>query len=318
MTDKFPMRHSTGCGDQGHQYSYVLITPARNEAAFLEKTILSVVGQTIRPIKWVIVSDGSTDGTDSIVKRYATEHQWIELLRMPERQERHFAGKVHAFNAGYAKVEGLNYDLIGSLDADISFDSDYFAFLLARLSENPRLGLVGTPFEEGGESYDYRFVSIEHVSGACQLFRRECFEEIGGYVPIQGGGIDHVAVLSARMQGWQTRTFPEKVCHHHRKQGSASNGPLKIKFRVGALDYALGGHPAWELFRVVYQMTKRPFVAGGSMIFAGYFWSMVRRVKRPISPEIVKFRRREQISRLARFLRGSAWRSRETSPQEPT
>jgi hypothetical protein len=85
---------------------------------------------------------------------------------------------------------------------------------------------------------------------------------IGGYVPMQGGGIDHLAVVTARMKGWQTRTFQEKVCHHHRKQGSASHGALKSKFRVGALDYALGGHPVWELFRVAYQMTKRPLIAG--------------------------------------------------------
>src|SRR2546422_4803637 len=98
-------------------YTYVLITPARNEAKFIEQTIKSVVGQTIRPAKWVIVSDGSTDGTDDIVKRYASEYDWIELVRTPERKERHFAGKVQAFNAGYARVKDLKYDIIGSLDA---------------------------------------------------------------------------------------------------------------------------------------------------------------------------------------------------------
>src|SRR3989475_1809964 len=122
------------------RYTYVLITPARNEAKFIELTIKSVVGQTVRPAKWVIVSDGSTDGTDDIVRKYAAEHDWIELVRMPERKERHFAGKVHAFNAGYAKVKNLKYELIGSLDGDISFDQDYFAFLLDRFSEVPRLG----------------------------------------------------------------------------------------------------------------------------------------------------------------------------------
>src|SRR6266446_28275 len=127
--------------------NYVLITPARNEAAFIEQTIESVVAQMARPAKWVIVSDGSTDGTDEIVKRYAS-HEWIELVRMPERRERHFAGKVHAFNAGYARLEGLEYQAIGSLDADISFENTYFEFLLQKLAENPALGLVGTPFKE--------------------------------------------------------------------------------------------------------------------------------------------------------------------------
>jgi biofilm PGA synthesis N-glycosyltransferase PgaC len=106
--------------------SYVLVTPARNEAHFIESTIKSVVAQTIRPLKWVIVSDGSTDGTDEIVSRYAVAHEWIQLLRMPERTERHFAGKVFAFNAGKAQVDDLPYDVIASLDADITFEPDYF------------------------------------------------------------------------------------------------------------------------------------------------------------------------------------------------
>src|SRR6266849_7613100 len=111
---------------------YVLITPARNEAEFIEQTLMSVVAQTVRPAKWVIVSDGSTDGTDEIVSKYAAEHAWIELVRMPERRQRHFAGKVHAFNAGWERVKHLSYAVIGSLDADISFEKDYFEFILTK------------------------------------------------------------------------------------------------------------------------------------------------------------------------------------------
>ena len=180
--------------------SYVLVTPAKNEEDFIELTIKSVIQQTVLPLKWVIVSDGSTDRTDEIVQRYATQYEWIELVRMPERTERHFAGKVGCFNAGYERVRQLNYDIVGSLDADLSFDEEYFEFLLEKFSADPQLGLGGTPFSEGGETYDYRFSSIEHVSGACQLFRRECFEAIGGYVPVKGGGIDVIAVLSARFK----------------------------------------------------------------------------------------------------------------------
>src|ERR1700690_2245715 len=109
---------------------YVLITPARNEAKFIELTLQSVVAQTVRPMRWVVVSDGSTDGMDEIVKKYATENPWIELLRMPERRERSFAGKVQAFNAGYDRVREMPYQVIVSLDADISFEKDYFEFLL--------------------------------------------------------------------------------------------------------------------------------------------------------------------------------------------
>ncbi len=207
--------------------TYVLISPARNEAQFIELTIQSVVNQKVRPLKWVIVSDGSTDGMDEIVTKYLPENPWIELVRMPERRERNFAGKVIAFNAGYERLGSLQYDAIGSLDADISFDEDYFSFLLQKMAEDPSLGLVGTPFKEGSNpTYDYRYVSIEHVSGACQLFRRECFAEIGGYTPIKGGGIDYVAVVTARMKGWKTRTYTEKVCFHHRGIGTAQNGAL--------------------------------------------------------------------------------------------
>jgi poly-beta-1,6-N-acetyl-D-glucosamine synthase len=283
---------------------YVLVTPARNEAAFIELTIKSMVSQTVLPLKWVIVSDGSTDGTDEIVSRYAAEHSWIELVRMPERRERHFAGKVHAFNAGYARVRALEYDVIGGMDGDISFDEDYFSFLLDKLAGDPSLGLVGTPFKDTS-MYDYRFVSIEHVSGACQLFRRECFEEIGGYKAVKSGGVDHIAVLTARMTGWKTRTFTDKVCLHHRKIGSAGRGPLNAKFRTGALDYALGGHPVWELFRTAYQMTKTPYIVGGLSLLAGYVTASVRRAERPISPELVAFRRREQMQRLKQFLTGA-------------
>jgi poly-beta-1,6-N-acetyl-D-glucosamine synthase len=281
--------------------TYVLVTPARNEAEFIELTIKSVVAQTVRPLKWVIVSDGSTDGTDDIVRRYTANNPWIELVRTPERRERHFAGKVLAFNAGYARLANLNYEAIGSMDADISFDADYFAFLLEKLIADSRLGLVGTPFKDTS-MYDYRFVSIEHVSGACQLFRRRCFEEIGGYIPMRIGGVDHVAVITARMKGWKTRTFTERICLHHRKIGSAERGLLRAKFKDGTLDYLLGGHPMWEIFRTIYQMTKKPYVLGGLMVLSGYIDSAIRRAERPVSRDLIKFRRREQMQRLKRFL----------------
>lgn len=282
--------------------SYVIVTPARNEAAFLEQTIQSVVAQTILPLKWVIVSDGSTDGTDDIIKQYAAQHEWIEFVRMPERKERHFAGKILAFNAGFDRVKWLDYSYLASLDADITFDREYFAFLLGKCAQDARLGLVGTPFREGNKSYDYRFVSLEHVSGACQFFRRQCFADIGGYVPVKGGGVDHVAVITSRMKGWRTRTFTEKFCVHHRVMGAAKHGPLKMKFNIGKLDHALGGSPLWEIFRVTYQMTKSPVLLGGLMIFWGYFWSAIRRTPRSVSDELVTFRRREQMQRLRRFL----------------
>jgi poly-beta-1,6-N-acetyl-D-glucosamine synthase len=287
--------------------SYVLITPARNEAQCIELTLKSVVAQTVLPLKWVIVSDGSTDGTDEIVKKYASDHPWIELVRMPERSERHFAGKVHAFNAGYARLRDLDFEVIVSLDGDISFDADYFSFLLGKLTADSTLGLVGTPFQEvSGRSYDYRFVSIEHVSGACQVFRRECFEAIGGYLPVKGGSIDHIAVITARMKGWRTRTFTETICLHHRPMGTAQWGMLMSRFRLGRKDYVVGNHPLWELFRTGYQMTKAPFFVGGLALGTGYLWAMLRRVERPVSRELIIFHRREQMHRLKKFFTGDS------------
>jgi poly-beta-1,6-N-acetyl-D-glucosamine synthase len=281
---------------------YVLITPARNEARTLEATIQSVVAQTERPLKWMIVSDGSTDTTDAIVKNYAAEHEWIELVRMPERKERHFAGKVFAFNAGRDRVQGLPYEVIISLDADITFERNYFSFLLEKLASDPSLGLVGTPFQENSnETYDYRFVNIEHVSGACQVFRRKCFEDIGGYIPVKGGAIDNIAVITARMKGWKTRTFTDKVCIHHREMGTAQRGPVSARFKFGAKDYAIGNHPGWEAFRSVYQMTRKPFLLGGIALGSGYLWAAICRAERPISGELMAFHRQEQMQRLKKF-----------------
>ena len=291
-------------GKQESNLSYVLITPARNEEAFIEVTIKSVIAQTVRPVKWVIVSDGSTDGTDDIAKKYASDNPWIELVRMAERRERHFAGKVQAFNTGYTKLKDQKYDIIGSLDADLSFDEDYFGFLMSKFATNPKLGVAGTPFREDGPGYDFRFSSIEHVSGACQLFRRECYETIGGYLPLKGGGIDVIAVLTARMRGWETRTFTEKYCLHHRKMGTAKESVLKARFKDGQKDYTLGTHPLWEIFRTGYQMSRKPLLIGGCALFCGYVWCMVRNVDRPVSNEIMRFRRKDQMRRLRKFVSG--------------
>lgn len=286
--------------------SYVVVTAARNEASFIDLTIKSMLAQTIRPLKWVIVSDGSTDGTDEIVRKYTATHDWIELLRMPEHSDRQFAAKVSAFNAGYARIRTIDYGAIAALDADISFDCDYFSFLLGKLAENLKLGLVGTPFAEDGVTYDYRFATVEHVSGACQLFRRECFEAIGGYVPIKSGGIDTVAVLSARMKGWQTRTFLDKVCHHHRKQGAATSRGLALIFNSGVKDYLFGVEPVWQILRAIYRLPKRPYAFGGVTLFLGYLWPLL--LRRPKTPpkEVVAFLRQDQRARL-RALRRRFW-----------
>jgi glycosyltransferase involved in cell wall biosynthesis len=298
--------------------SYVLVTPARNEAALIEQTILSVLAQSVLPRKWIIVSDGSTDGTDEIVQRHASQHDWIELLRLPERSDRQFAAKAHAFNAGYSQLSNLNsqpstsWDLIANLDADITFGADYFEFLLKKFSGNPELGVAGTPFLEDHErldqhSYAHQFANCMHVSGACQMFRRKCLEEIGGYVPVQTGAVDWIAVTTARMKGWQTRTFTDKACLHHRKLGvgSGSPGKLQMWFHYGKKAYLVGGHPLWECSRGFFRMWERPFILGGLCFIAGYTWAMLVRSERAVSRELMQFHRAEQMARLRRVFTGA-------------
>ena len=276
----------------GSNLRYALITPARNEADLIEGTLRAVISQTVRPTRWVVVSDGSTDGTDDLVRKYAAQHDWIELLRMPERRDRQFAAKAHAFNAGYARLENVDFDIVGNLDADITFPPDYFEFLLAKFEAEPRLGVAGTPFIEDFDrpdhhTYAHSAANLNHVSGACQMFRRECFEQVGGYVPVRGGAIDWIAVTTARMKGWQTRTFVEKVCFHHRKlgTGTGNHNPLRMRFHYGQKAYYVGGHPLWELTRGLFAMRQRPLILGGLYFVAGYAWAAIRRMPRVVSPD---------------------------------
>jgi hypothetical protein len=291
----------------GQRLAYVLITPARNERRLIEGTIRSVMAQTHRPAKWIIVSDGSTDGTDEVVGRYANEHAWIELLRMHDQRDRNFAAKAACFNTAFERLRATEFDVIGNLDADITFAPDYLEFLVAKFADMPRLGVAGTPFieDEGrlnDHSYAHQFADLQHVSGACQMFRRQCLEELGGYAPIKGGGVDWVAVTTARMKGWQTRTFLERTCFHHRKMGTASRNPVMARFQHGQEDYDVGQHPLWQVLRGVFQMKSKPVVLGGLFLILGYFWAMARRTRRPVSRELVSFRRAEQMARLRQML----------------
>jgi glycosyltransferase involved in cell wall biosynthesis len=306
-------RAPTGDSPGAFTLTYVLVTPARNEVENIERSIQAVIRQTVRPSRWVIVSDGSTDGTDDIVRKYGAEYDWIRLVRRPERAERHFAGKADCFNAGYSYLQDSKFDIIGNLDADLSFEADYFSFLLDKFAEDPALGLAGTPFKEGTDTYDYRFTSIEHVSGACQLFRRGCFEEIGGYPSLKVGGIDLVASITVRMNGWKTRTFTEKIAEHHRKTQSGKYSNRAAEFRSGYHDYLMGAHPVWQLFRCLYQSSRRPILIRGVLLLAGYGWALLKRAERPVSKEFIAFRKEEQMRRLKKVFSSLVSSSRRTA-----
>jgi poly-beta-1,6-N-acetyl-D-glucosamine synthase len=290
--------------DQQFLPSYVLITPAHNEAVFIEKTIQSMIRQTVLPLKWVIVDDGSTDNTAAVVRGYLADHPWMELLQRPQRKDRTFAGKAYSVKEGCDKVAGLPYEIIGNLDADISFEKDHFEFLLSRFADDPTLGVAGTVFrEEGYSSETDSFEGHRHVAGQCQLFRRQCWEEIGGYEPHRAGGVDWIAVTTARMLGWKTQSFREKSFFHYRHLGTAERSILSSLFSYGEKDYYLGGHPLWEIFRVLYRVTKSPYILGGMMLAAGYCWAFIRRTPRAVSPQLMAFHRSEQMTKLKAILK---------------
>ena len=291
-----------------HPIAYVLITPARNEETLIEKTIRSVIKQTVLPSKWVIVNDGSTDSTANIVARYLAQYEWMELIDLPTHRDRSFAAKVYAFNAGFERVKNIEYDVVGNLDSDVSFDADYCDFLLSKFQEDASLGVAGTIFrEEGGySSATDSFEGQNHVAGGCQLFRRRCFEEIGGYIPNRAGGIDWIAVTTARMMGWKTRSFREKSFFHHRSLGTAERGILASTFSYGEKDYYLGGHPIWEICRVCYRLTKKPYLMGGIALLLGYLSAFLRQIERPVSDQLMRFHRREQMLKLKNILKSVA------------
>jgi glycosyltransferase involved in cell wall biosynthesis len=305
------------------QLTYVLVTPARNEETFIEGTIRSVIAQTVRPKKWVIVSDGSTDGTDAIVQRHANEHSWIQFVRAPEHRDRQFAAKARCFAMGYEHLQSLQFDLVGNLDADITMGSDYYEFLLGKFAECLNLGVAGTPFVEDASqpdnhSYAHGVANLTHVSGACQMFRRKCFTDIGGYPLIKGGAIDWIAVTTARMRGWETRTFLEKICYHHRKIGTGNHSPALVRFHYGRKAYYVGGHPLWETLRGFFQIKEAPLLVGGFFFLAGYWWASISRMHRPVSSELIAFHRAEQLTRLRGIFRRTSRQSSDAAAVVPS
>lgn len=286
--------------------NYVLITPARNEGGFIAKTIKSVIAQTLLPQAWVIVSDGSTDETDEIVATYRDQHAWIKLLRLDRKGPRDFGRKVFAIRAGYQQLADIPHAFFGNLDADVSFAPEYFATLLDKFQRNPRLGIAG------GVTFDFydgrphrRYASVDSVGGAVQFFRRECYEEIGGYLPLRCGSEDAVAIHMARWKGWETRSFPELPVMHHRKTGTAGQSIWRTRFHQGITQYAMGWTPSFILLRALYRSIERPYVLGALTRTAGFLWAGFRRHERVLTPEQLRFVRNEQHRKLLDAVRGN-------------
>lgn len=280
--------------------SYVLLTAARNEADHLGKLLQSVVGQTAKPVRWIVISDGSSDGTDELVKAFEAHHPWIGLHRLTQSQPRDFTAWARCMKRGYELLRNSEFELIGNVNADVSFPTDYFEFLLGRFAEDPKLGVAGTSYMEGTNcSTSSRFADLSNVSGQCQIFRRQCFEAIGGFRPVKEGGADTIAVMMAKAEGWKTRTFVEKTFCHHRRMGAWTGGPGIAAFRAGYRDYLLGNHPLWQFARSLYLMSKSPLVLGGLLNWSGYLVASVSRRNRNMPQNCVQLRRREQMQRLS-------------------
>ena len=284
---------------------YVLITPARNEAEFIRKTLESVTTQTVVPEKWVIVDDGSTDPTADIIKDFQQRFDWIELIQQPPRSNRNFAGKADAVNLAYKSLDSIEFHVVGNLDADVSFEPGYMEFLMTKFQADPKLGVAGTPFTQDGgyDSTRDSFEGANYVAGPCQLFRLECWKDIGGYVANKAGGVDWIAVMDARMKGWTVTAFPEKRFHHYRSMGTAEKGAVGAMYDYGERAYYLGGSFIWHLFRVFYRSFRKPYLIGAISLLSGYVAAAVRRVERPVSKEMIKFHRRDQMKRLRLVLK---------------
>jgi len=283
--------------------SYILITAARNEEAYIERTIRSVIVQTVLPKKWVIVSDGSVDRTDEIVSLYAEEYDFILLLHRSADRERNYGNKARAFKLGYGQLANLDYDFVGNLDADVSFASTYYGVLLSKFDANERLGVAGgTRFDLCNGRFRKIRCARNSAGGPTQFFRRQCYEEIGGYQPLRFGGLDTVAETMSRMHGWQVETFPDLEVFHYRSTGSAGGGALRARFKAGVLAYSVGYHPLFEVARCAYGLFHYPAVAGSCCSLAGYFWGFLRGLERDVPDDFVRYLRSEQVARLRSVL----------------
>ena len=284
------------------QQSYVLITPAKNEETFIERVIESVVTQTVLPEKWVIVSDRSTDGTDEIVRKYAARYAFIKLVRVHEECHKGFEAKVNAFKTGYAEAGTVPYRFIGNLDADVSFEPTYYDQIIGQLDGNPRLGIAGGIIQELIDNkYVCQDISLNSVAGAVQLFRRECYEEIGGYFPMEYGGIDAAAEIVARASGWEVQTFPEYKVLHHRRVTTGKRSIVGTRFYQGVTNYLLGYSPVFHITRAVYRMRQDPVVIGGAAAITGYLYAWILQKERRSPPGAIRFLRKEQRRRLMTY-----------------
>lgn len=278
---------------------FVLITSAYNEEKKIERTIQSLISQTVLPVQWIIISDGSTDATDNIIRKYSSKHPFITYHRISEKTKIDFAAKVNALNTGIEMLKKKKYDFIGILDADIELESGYYQSILQKFVDNPRLGVAGgNVLEYVNGKKNKRIKTFNSVAGAVQLFRRNCFEQTPGFLPLAYGGEDATVEIAARMNGWQVRTFPELEVLHHGYVGGGAGSYHKARFRRGLMYYQIGYHPLFHVSRCVYRLIEKPYITGTVAELFGYIRGKCVYGKPQIPAEIVEYLRKEQMQRL--------------------
>ena len=287
---------------------YVLISAVHNEKELIESVIKSVVSQTILPQKWVIVDDASTDGTEEIIRKYEAEYDFIIYHRLRRSNiESYYAGRTKAFLAGYEESKIFEYDFVGNLDGDISIEPTYYEHILEEFDKNPRLGIAsGVYVDKINNQLQKVPIAMSHSPGAIQMFRRECYKTIGGYIPQKYGGDDACAEIMARMNGWQTRSFSRYKVIHHRPWGTGARmSILQARFRQGLTEYGVATHPLFMLAKSLRRaFLEKPYFTGSLVRLAGFLYGYWLREERKIPPEAIRFVRREQVRRLLCCMHG--------------
>ncbi|MEM7181626.1 MAG: glycosyltransferase family 2 protein [Spirochaetota bacterium] len=278
----------------------VIISPVRNEADLLPGTIRSMLQQTIKPREWILVNDGSTDATESIIREAMQENPWIRLINKPDRGERSVGpGVVETFYYGYERIETKDYDYICKMDGDVEFEPEYFKALLQEFEEDSYLGAAsGKPYLEVKGELVIERTNDNMVAGMINFYRCKCFADIGGFV--REVHWDGIAFHQARIKGWRTRSFnyPKLRFIHKRLMGSSHKGVMHGRQRWGKGQYFMGTHPLYLLTICLYRMLERPFIIGGLGILLGYAKAWKSGMKQYSEPGFRESLRAWQLERL--------------------
>jgi poly-beta-1,6-N-acetyl-D-glucosamine synthase len=280
------------------QTKYVIITPVRDEEAYLRLTVESIINQTIRPVEYVIVNDGSKDRTGDIIDEYAKQYSWIRAVHRQDRGFRKWgAGIIEAFYDGFNALRCQDWEFMCKLDGDLSFEPGYFEGTFKKFAQEPRLGIGGGflyHIEDGKKTLENH--PTFHVRGGAKIYRRECWEAIGSLWV--GPGSDTVDEVKANMLGWSTSSFHDLQINHHRWTGEAY-GRWGGIIKNGKTDYVSGYHPLFVLAKSIRRFVQRPYVLGSFALVYGYLAAYWERIPRVDDPELIQYLRRQQLAKLA-------------------